>query len=155
MTCVDWFLAFAFCAWDDARLPTEAEYNFAAAAGDQQRAYPWGAAAPSSAYAVYGCELKGSGCVPSDLPGVGSRSPLGDGLWHHSDLAGSVNEWVLDAYGPYATECIDCALLGAGNDVPHVKRGEGWRRDTFLSTTGRDSDLPLLRDAQQGFRCAK
>lgn len=41
INCVDWFEAAAFCIWDGGFLPSEAEWNFAAAGGAEQRAYPW------------------------------------------------------------------------------------------------------------------
>jgi formylglycine-generating enzyme required for sulfatase activity len=41
ITNVPWLLAFAFCAWDEARLPTYAEWDLAAAGGAEQRIYPW------------------------------------------------------------------------------------------------------------------
>jgi formylglycine-generating enzyme len=42
LNCVPWYVLFAFCVWDGGRLPTDAEWGFATAAGDEQRAFPWG-----------------------------------------------------------------------------------------------------------------
>jgi len=41
MTCADWYTLYAFCAWDGGFLPTDAQWNYAAAGGDQQRVFPW------------------------------------------------------------------------------------------------------------------
>jgi formylglycine-generating enzyme required for sulfatase activity len=110
MSCVDWYMAFAFCAWDGGRLPTEAEWNYAASGGNEQRYYPWSSPANSTAidnsYAVY-C---GVSCGATQ--NVGSKSPKGDGKWGQSDLAGNLLEWTLDwQVTPYSTPCTNCAQL--------------------------------------------
>jgi formylglycine-generating enzyme len=46
INCVDWYEAFGFCAWDDGRLATEAEWGYAAAGGSEERRYPWGSTIP-------------------------------------------------------------------------------------------------------------
>ncbi len=44
INCVNWYEAYAFCIWDGGFLPSEAEWEYAAAGGSQQREYPWGTA---------------------------------------------------------------------------------------------------------------
>ena len=107
VNCLDWYMAFAFCAWDGGRLATEAEWNYAASGGGEQRYYPWSSPATSTtiddSYAVY-C---GGTC---SVQNVGAKSPRGDGKWGQSDLAGNAWEWTLDWRGsPYPMPCHDCA----------------------------------------------
>lgn len=151
MNCVSWFEAFAFCAWDGGFLPTEAEWNYAAAGGDEQRVYPW-SSPPSSAaiddgHAVY-C---GGTCA---LAPVGSRSPAGDGRWGQADLAGEVWEWNLDWMQDYAEPCVDCAAVADG--TYRIARGGGFKTpaDTLLAGA-RSWGTPSERDSFFGFRCAR
>jgi formylglycine-generating enzyme len=162
INCVTWYEAMAFCAWDGGYLPTEAEWNYAATGGDQQRAYPWSTPPASvvlnSAHASYedGTDCVGDdrpGCTITDLVFVGSKLP-GDGRWGHSDLAGNVLEWVLDWSGAYASTCTDCARLTPGQG--RVARGGGFGNDAFSLRTGSRTNLvPSDRNNFTGIRCAR
>ena len=57
MNCINSYEAVAFCIWDGGFLPTLSEWGYAAAGGNEQREYPWGATAPGTAnqYAIYNC----------------------------------------------------------------------------------------------------
>ena len=162
VNCIDWYSANAFCVWDGGFLPTEAEWNYAAAGGNEQRAYPWSSPAGSlvidPSHASYSADLTtclGDGnpsCDVTDLVVPGSK-PLGDGRWGQSDLAGNVWEWVLDAAAsPYPMKmCDDCAnLVGSGR----VTRGSGFEYDQ-PRTGRRNSNAEDLRNSDWGFRCAR
>ncbi len=155
INCVTWFDAFAFCAWDGGWLPTETEWNYAAAGGGDQRDYPWNAAIDQTR-ASYDClgDLA-AGCTFADMLPVGSK-PLGDGKYGQADLAGNVWEWTLDwSRTPYRlTTCVDCADLQAAAN--RTFRGGGFPNDQFLQRTSvRLEDTPLDRDYDVGFRCAR
>ncbi len=157
--CVNWYEAYAFCIWDGGFLPSEAEWEYAAAGGPQQREYPWGTADPGTAnlYAIYGCLYNPSdaGLCPagSDIAPVGTPA-LGAGLWGQLDLAGNLYQWNLDWSGAYATPCTDCARLTPGSF--RVLRGGYFAFDaTGLYPPLRHSYPPTDRANFHGFRCAR
>jgi sulfatase modifying factor 1 len=162
ITGLDWFHAEAFCIWDGGRLPTEAEWNYAAAGGTQQRVYPWGSTAPDCSYATMG------GCVlwprlyAAGVTRVGLESPKGDGLFGQADLAGNVWEWVQDEWlgpiGYYVLPCNDCANMTSV--LERVARGgssdESPLPGTFFLSSSRRNDIPSDRTfGTLGARCAR
>jgi formylglycine-generating enzyme required for sulfatase activity/tRNA A-37 threonylcarbamoyl transferase component Bud32 len=155
VNCVTWYEAYAFCIWDGGFLPSEAEWEFAAAGGSEQRAFPWSvpptSIAMDSSYANWGEK-------PGRPPrGVGSFSPKGDGRWGQSDLAGNVWEWTLDAYDDEypGTNCADCTSVpgAAGPRVIHGGSFYTERKDLFVSA--RQPIGAGLRYFDIGVRCAR
>ncbi len=147
--CIDWYQAQAFCIWDGGFLPSEAEWNYAASGGTEQRVYPWGATAPTDQLAAY-C---GGSC--SALQNVGSK-PTGNGKWGQSDLAGNVWEWTLDGFkAPYnETRCTNCSYLGASS-YQATRGGSFSNGTTNLLASYRGGDPPSLRSNNHGARCAR
>jgi sulfatase modifying factor 1 len=150
INCVDWYLAFAFCAWDGGRLPTEAEWEYAAAGGSENRVLPWGNTAPSSSLASYGC-ITPSSCP---LPAVGN-TPLGVSRWGQHDLGGSVWEWNLDWSASYtAAPTTNPAQLATGSD--RVWRGGAFLHPSErLRAAARGALVPEIEIAVSGVRCAR
>jgi cysteine-rich repeat protein len=150
MNCLIWYEAFAFCAWDGGRLPTDAEWNYAAAGGSEQRYYPWSNPPTSTTinatYAVYSI----SGTNAKD---VGSKSPKGDGKWGHADLGGNEWEVVLDYFNsPYSRNiCTNCADLSPTDS--RVIHGGGFL--DIPRVADRGSADPMYRNYDVGLRCAR
>lgn len=160
INCVTWYEAFAFCAWDGGFLPSEAEWNFAAAGGAEQRAYPWSSPPAvvdiTATRAAYACLGDGrGGCGIADLVRVGEKA-AGEGRWRHSDLAGNVHEWVLDSALAYQVPCVDCAGLGDLSTFSKVFRGGSYDREAPEARTAfRIGLFAEQRAPYVGFRCAR
>jgi formylglycine-generating enzyme required for sulfatase activity len=159
ITCATWFEQYAFCIWDGGFLPSEAEWQYAAAGGSEGRKYPWGATDPgaNANLAVYGCYFNGTGSCSdvTNIAPVGSVA-AGNGKWGHSDLAGNVWEWTLDWYAntyPLSSS-TNYANVTAATDW--VIRGGGFSNiASTLLASGRSGNDPSDRSGSLGARCAR
>jgi formylglycine-generating enzyme required for sulfatase activity len=159
INCVTWALAFAYCAWSGGRLPTEAEWEYAAVGGDENRNYAWGNQDPTPLLANYNHD----GPFPEDtltVTEVGTH-PDGRGRYGHHDLAGSMYEWTLDQYSEtfYGARvndpCVDCANLGTPQD-DMVQRGGSWAwSDQNLLSASRLDNAGIVTSRYSGIRCAR
>lgn len=152
INCINWFEAAAFCIWDGGRLPTEAEWNYAAAGGTAQRSYPWGAAAPDCNHANFGLN-----CAGGATNRVGSESPVGDGSYGQSDLAGNVWEWVQDWYWNYQSSCDNCSGTPFPPQPPYrvIRGGSFGSNGATLLTSNRLNLGPSEVGQGYGARCAR
>ncbi len=171
INCVNWYEAYAFCIWDGGFLPSDAEWEYAAAGGSEQREFPWGAAPPGTGnqYAIYNCNYpNGRACTGvANIAPVGTAT-LGAGLWGQLDLVGDVQEWGLDGSAPYVGSCADCAYLGATNARVLQGRANFYRVPSsmkalpgsfepaaILYLPSRDGVTPMAREYTIGFRCGR
>lgn len=166
ITCVNWWEAYAFCIWDGGFLPSEAEWEYAAAGGSEQRQYPWGTADPGTdnQYGIFGCYYPGNvACTGlANIAPVG-KAALGAGRWGQLDLLGEVFEWNLDwcnlvlSQTTYADPCVDCGYLTASSI--RVMRGGDYASALItpaspLLPPDRFDGPPGYRGIS-GFRCAR
>src|SRR5436190_10523315 len=145
---VNWHEANAYCRYAGRRLPSEAEWEFAASfCGGGRRRYPWGDTADGVR-----ANLKGSGRVP-----VGAFA-AGDSFAGCRQMLGNVWEWTSSTFGPYQDFVRD----------PYAEYSEPWfgthkvlRGGSFatparlVSNTWRNFYTPDRGDVFAGFRtCA-
>lgn len=181
---VSWEQAEAFCAWrsrffqkglnapegtviESFRLPTEAEWEYAARAGDSNRKYPWTAADVDRDGGCYNGNFKpGEGDYTPDgyliTAQSGSYPPNDFGLY---DMAGNVSEWTSTAYSASAykeTDDINPELrydADMQDPLPlkqKVVRGGSWKDVArFIQSATRGKELQNKQRSYIGFRCVR
>jgi formylglycine-generating enzyme required for sulfatase activity len=169
INCVTWDLADAYCKANGARLPTEAEWEFATR-GPDGRIYPWGDEAPTAQH-LNACD---SQCVAWGkahhvdlLPltraddGYATTAPVGKFPAGRSrfgpyDVVGNVGEWVLDWYAPYRAEPAKNPTGPAAGER-RVIRGGAWNAsfEAWLHPSFRYAQIPSAQSHGIGFRCVR
>src|SRR6266542_4255944 len=97
INCMPWQAADAYCRAVGKRLPTEAEWEFAASGGQKVR-YPWGTYPPSCVVAVTLVSNRSGASCSTSGPAVVGTHPKGASPFGVEDMAGNVEEWVSDWY---------------------------------------------------------
>jgi len=151
---VTWYAAKAFCEWEGKRLPSEAEWEFAARGG-QTVLFPWGDEPPDRTRANFGNN------IGTSTP-VHSYPPNRYGLF---DMAGNVWQFLADPWAPYGTATAqkpkgsgssEVSIAGRLPEPRRVIRGGSFAgHPVNLWVEYRDGHAPNNPRKYVGFRCAK
>jgi gamma-glutamyl hercynylcysteine S-oxide synthase len=151
---VSWHQADAYARWRGKRLPTEAEWEKAAAwdpATGHTRRYPWGDEAPTTRHANLGQRHYGPapvGAYPHGASAVGCLAMVGD-VW----------EWTSSDFAPYpgfrSFPYREYSEVFFGSEYKVLRGGSWATHPTAVRTTFRNWDYPVRRQIFAGFRCAR
>ena len=155
---VTWGQAAEYCAWAGARLPSEAEWEYAAR-GPEGRVFPWGDTFDGTRLNYCDASCAAGPNDPTVDDGHADTAPVGSfptgASWCGAlDLAGNVREWVADWYGNYpGGRQVNPA--GPASGESRVPRGGSWLDvPDDIRSANRGANSTDYTRHKVGFRCA-
>lgn len=147
--CVDWFEAVAYCQSRGARLPTEAEWEYAAR-GPDGLVYPWG-----NEFVAYNVVHYGNS--GGQTASVGSKAAGASWVGAY-DLSGNVYEWMSSMHEPYPYDSTDGREVAESHDngcCRAVRGGSWYFHAGGLRAADRCGQFSTAKNFTLGFRCAR
>lgn len=145
---ISWDEAVAFCESVGGRLPSETEWEYAAAGGAAKQLYAGTSDSLSvDLFASYRENSKGEA-----FP-VGNKAPNEFGLY---DMSGNVAEWIGEYYQSYPENAVDAVIADTTLfDLRIIRGGSVWAGQPITRTYWRTGTLKEVRTPSVGFRCAR